>query len=569
MTELHPAPLLPPPDSPSADNLTARTAIRLLDAGLILFLLVLWFLWFTQKKSAWRIDVIFFFSGWQTLLSLIALLGCRRSRKLWMHAFISTGLVLAVSAGLYFGKLSVVLMWTAEAFVHFGLPLCGLIAGLGVFAVPYLLRHRIGWPLKIWLLVTVSLLTAEPLARVWEFSHSPHLELPRGFPDPPAGEIHIAAIGGSSTLGYPYQPKFGFPQVVAWRLEQLYPQRKIVLHNLAIAGINFRQAVRELNQLTVRPQILLIYSGHNEFYHEMVELSEDATPQLAAVDSWMEWSALFRLLNSRVTSWRSLTEFHTATDSYGDRAYISPHLYQTRLARFRSQCGQLDRFCETQHITPIWFVPACSDSLFEPNRSRASQPFSPEDRALSQEAAEAMQAGETDLAIERYRRLSNKFPEFAEFHFRLALGLEKTGNFAEAQRHFAEAIDRDGHSLRTNRDYREAIRRTAQKTNRPLVETGESLRGHTQDGILGAAFFLDNVHMTILGYYLTGIAGSKAIVRSGVLEKEFGPPTDAKPLTLPQAIRRAGLDVADLVKAYRRTAFSYAELEALAERRIA
>ena len=61
-------------------------------------------------------------------------------------------------------------------------------------------------------------------------------------------------------------------EVAGWRLQQLYPGRIVKLHNLAIGGQNLRQAINGLHKLETRPDLLLVYSGHNEFYQDMEEI---------------------------------------------------------------------------------------------------------------------------------------------------------------------------------------------------------------------------------------------------------------------------------------------------------
>lgn len=528
---------------------------ELLSLMIVTLLLRYWY----QDPNAWS-DWIVMLPVVQTVFASIVSLRYRHSRSVHVHNLIATVAIWSLSATMFLGVFDLIILYFLDVAVHIALPVGWLFAAGGVLAVPFCLRRRWHLPLKFWLLIVSGLLTAESSVRLLAASNDSPLEFPGEFPRPPRDEIHVAAIGGSSTLGYPYQPKFGFPQVTAWRIQQLYPNRTVVLHNLAKGGLNLRQAAQELNELKYRPHVLLIYSGHNEFYHNLEEFAQEEQSRLNSFDSWIGWSALFRVSNRYVSRLKALRESRGGRRLLIDRPIASPALYAARLNRFRSQCEQLNAFCRRQGIAPIWFIPAASESGFEPNRSGNRILMSSEVQAEIHKTAQQVQDLENDEVIKLYRRTLKRVPGFAEFHFRLAECLQRAGDLAGARLHFAEALDTDGHPLRANRDYREIVRQSAQLANVPLVETSEYLRPHARDNILGKSLFLDNVHMTLRGYYLTGLAGCETIIESGALKQEFGPPANVDPLSLTEAIERSGLTSDDLARAYRRTAFGLFEL---------
>jgi hypothetical protein len=509
-----------------------------------------------------------YWSDWLVLLPIIQIvvagfliLRYRSTRSIYIYTLISTVIIFLMAAAIYHRKFDFAIFLFADIVVHFIMPVCWLITIAGCLAIPFFLKRRLYLPLRIWLLITATLLAAEPASRFFESEKNTELNLPDNFMNSPEEEIHIAAIGGSSTLGHPYHPKYGFAKVVRWRIQQLYPNRKIVLHNLAKGGLNLRQAANELNSLTVRPSILLIYTGHNEFYHQLDEFSQNAPPRFTFFDSWMRWSALYRVTDNWISWKRTETEFRSGRRYLVDWPIASSRLHQTRLERFRKQCEQLSQFCQREHITPIWFIPAASESGFDPNRSGYRANTTPLERAELNATFRAANTLNCQSAAEDYRRILSRYPDFAECHYRLAKCFQKMGTLSAAQHHFGEALNHDQYPLRANRSYREIIRQTALASNAPLVETIRFLRPHDKDHILGSALFLDNVHMTLKGYYLTGLAGCDAIIQSQVLTKAFGPVTDAKPLTLADAIKKSGLNREDLIRAYKHTAMGFAEME--------
>jgi lysophospholipase L1-like esterase len=92
--------------------------------------------------------------------------------------------------------------------------------------------------------------------------------LPDGFDkDKKPNAFRIFVLGGSSTAGWPYVPNASFPRQLKRKLELLYPENNIEVINLGISAINsytlrdFIPAVLEQ-----KPDLILIYAGHNEYY---------------------------------------------------------------------------------------------------------------------------------------------------------------------------------------------------------------------------------------------------------------------------------------------------------------
>ena len=82
----------------------------------------------------------------------------------------------------------------------------------------------------------------------------------------PAAETYLVVIGESSGRGEPYHPWLSVGQIVGWQLERLFPSRRFKVDVLARPGITLRDALERLRSLRRRPDGILLYSGHNEFY---------------------------------------------------------------------------------------------------------------------------------------------------------------------------------------------------------------------------------------------------------------------------------------------------------------
>ena len=79
--------------------------------------------------------------------------------------------------------------------------------------------------------------------------------------------FRVFVIGGSSAAGFPFSPNGTFPRFLHDRLELLYPNSYIEIINIAITATN-TYTIRDLlpEVINQKPNLIIIYSGHNEYY---------------------------------------------------------------------------------------------------------------------------------------------------------------------------------------------------------------------------------------------------------------------------------------------------------------
>jgi tetratricopeptide (TPR) repeat protein len=384
------------------------------------------------------------------------------------------------------------------------------------------------------------------------------LALPANLPLPPPNELHVAFVGESTMAGFPYR-KFGIPKVVGWQLEQMYPNRKVVLDDLSAVGLNLRTALKRLNTLTVRPQLLLLYSGHNEFFYDVEELATDLDTPWERFDGLLEWSPLFRMLDQRISRHIGVQELEAqGARSLVDRPIASPEACEKRLARFGGQLEQLASWCERLKIDELWFVPAGTEADYAPNRSWLSRPPSKFQQAqiesFAQEGKSLEQAGRWREAADKYRDAIQHYGDFAEFEFQLAECAAHLGDRTEAALYYSRALESDGLPVRMIAPWRHKVAVAAARHEIPFLDAEDVLRPHTKAGILDRSVFLDYVHPNLRAYYDLGMAAIERLGSDKSWQQEVGPPQTPAHTDFASAIASVGFTAKDLALAYRRTA---------------
>ncbi len=113
----------------------------------------------------------------------------------------------------------------------------------------------------------------------------PPKRFPVARPTRSVSPLRILVIGESSGRGEPYHPWLSVDQIVAWRLERVFPERPIQLDNWALGGATLAVMHDKLAGLSYRPDALIVYVGHNEFqgrYSWMRDVDDYRDPARAA-----------------------------------------------------------------------------------------------------------------------------------------------------------------------------------------------------------------------------------------------------------------------------------------------
>lgn len=350
-------------------------------------------------------------------------------------------------------------------------------------------RHR-------WLsaAITLVLLQLAGAADLWlaEQPASP----PRHLSAPAPNQFRIAAIGGSAAAGYPYERRHAFPALVGWRLQRLFPDREVVVENLAQRGYTLEGACRDLNKLEALPRVLLIYSGHNEF---LMRYRLDGTP-----DERLRFqpSFLARALERRIDALRQPPE---AVDNLQlrdverplfDRPVASAAEWAMRRRNFRNHLEATVRWCRDQGVLPILIIPAVNESGFEPCRSYLPLGFPDDKQRRLREFYTKIERGSDVESLAEARDLC---PTFAMTWFLLARAYENNGQYDQARHAYQQALSHDGFPWHAT-PFADTCRDVAAKYDVPLLDARDILRPLAPHGILNDHLFHDVLHPSLAAH---------------------------------------------------------------------
>jgi lysophospholipase L1-like esterase len=366
--------------------------------------------------------------------------------------------------------------------------------------------------LTLAMLVAAGIAEAVAVACLWANS-VPMPWLPVKFEDQSDEHVvDILMIGESSALGVPYDAWFSVADIVAWKLGEAFPRKEFRLVNQAVPGQCLQAMHTKLAGIKRRPELVIIYAGHNEFQARFSPEDgalhyADLTPPPGATLASLarRVSPLFRLMEETAQKLSiSIAPSRMVTRRLVDVPVYTAKEFSERVNEFRTRLGAIVSYCEWIGAQVVLVIPPGNDAGFEPNRSF----LSPDTGAAEREefageflAARRAESTSPQKAEEAYRRLLQRQPGFAETHFRLARLLEQTGKWDEAYQHYAAARDLDGMPMRLPSQFHQVYREVAARHPRAILVDGPAeLRAVSDQGIIGDVFFTDGLHPSLNGY---------------------------------------------------------------------
>jgi tetratricopeptide (TPR) repeat protein len=295
--------------------------------------------------------------------------------------------------------------------------------------------------------------------------------------------FRVFIVGGSSAAGYPYSPKGDFGLYIKKKLEILYPESEVEIINVALTATN-SYTIRDLipGIIEQKPDLILFYAGHNEYYGALGVGSMESIGQSRSVVNFvlsLEQFKSFVFLRDMI-NWIINAFSGDETDTSEKRSgtlmsrmakdqtiALNSEVFNLGLEQLNGNLADILEMCRDNNIPII--LGTLTSNL------RNQRPF------ISIES--------DDL-------------EKADDIFNLAT--TKLDSTEEALRLFRYAKDLDGLRFRAPEKINQIIKELAKKYNSPYVDIDSIFNSVSPYGITGDNLMTDHLHPTFDGYKLIG-----------------------------------------------------------------
>lgn len=307
--------------------------------------------------------------------------------------------------------------------------------------------------------------------------------LPDGFDkEKKPNAFRVFVLGGSSTAGWPYVPNASFPRQLKRKLELLYPENNIEIINLGISAINsytIRDFVPAL--LEQKPDLVLIYAGHNEYYGALgvgSTVSIGSSRTLVNLYLWLYDFKTTQLLRDAI-SWvyGLFNKTEKATEASNETlmsqmignsliTYDSDE-YWAGIKQYEGNLRDIVEMIQDKNVPVILGKLTCN--------LRDQIPF---------------------VSVK-----TEKFPS-AEDVFNLANEELNKGNINEAKKLFLLAKEYDALRFRAPQKINDVISEIGNQFNVPVVDIDSVFRKFSPNELVGYNLTVDHLHPNIDGYRL-------------------------------------------------------------------
>lgn len=336
------------------------------------------------------------------------------------------------------------------------------------------------------------------------------------------GSFRIVIQGGSTAAGFPYG-RFGSPQgMLEQRFKRTYPNKNIEIINTAMAAVNTYTLLDFVDEiLEIEPDLVLVYSGHNEYLGIFGAGSAFAAkggrgPTLAYL--LLKDVRLYQLIQSLYQSWsqgaETSQEQGIATAQQGHQNSLMARaaagknipkdsdLFHAGVSQFEGNLKAIVAKYQ-KHGVPVMLGNLVSnESDLAPLSTTAIIDWNAVKQRPTDTKSLNVVTGEP--AAEAYLKAYNLYQE---------------ARFDVAKAAFQQARDLDQLRFRAPSEFNQIINTISQYEGVTLVDVDMYFRQHAPNGIVGNTLMLEHVHPTLQGYFYLAEAFFEQIVKSNLLGK--------------------------------------------------
>ena len=314
--------------------------------------------------------------------------------------------------------------------------------------------------------------------------------------------VRIICVGESSMFGVPYQMTATIPGMVRRQLQHLYPEKEIEVINLGASAINTNVILHLTKEfLRLQPDLVLIYTGHNEFYGPDGIGASWIEKQFPVITQWkytVRNLSIIRLAQSfgnSLPQTQSLEANLMKQVSNGALVDLNSNDAQLVFNNFERNLFDIIQSFRKFNI-PVIVSDVTSNLQFFPFAydSIPSNDYT--------EIQNVIASKKFDSALNKFNTLPHLDSTNAYQQFLLGTIYSGLNDFAKAHSCFESARDNDLLKFRAPGKINAIIKNVCAKHSIPFFSSDSIFRQHSVNGISDTTLFWEHLHPKANGYYL-------------------------------------------------------------------
>ncbi len=339
-------------------------------------------------------------------------------------------------------------------------------------------------------------------------------------------EFRIFVLGGSTVQGRPYSIETSFATWLRLSLGAADPNRIWEVVNCGgVSYASYRLVPIVYEVLRHEPDLIILYTGHNEFLESRTYEQISTTPQIVR-DAHVLASNSRAYLFCR-NSWIAASASHglpAEVDARLDYAsgldsYHRDNQWRDAVAEdFRANLHQIVHVAAAAQIPVVLANPVCKLGDNAPFKTELPTAWSRKEReefthrwTLSKQLI----ASDPNKACKLLEELLTRDQQHAGVAFDLAVCREKLGQFEAAKTAYQLAKDYDVCPLRILTPMRKVIEDVSRSRELHVVDVHGAISKRSNHGIVDGQWMMDHVHPTIEGHQLIADLFMNQLIKQG------------------------------------------------------
>jgi len=366
--------------------------------------------------------------------------------------------------------------------------------------------------------------------------------------------FRIVTLGGSTTYGRPYRNETSFS---TWLEKILNSWSKSgtgyeVINAGGISYASYRVAIVLQEILEFDPDLVVIYTGHNEFLEARTYGDFLERPSLLfRGQDLVRRLAVYRLLNRGYRRLRTGQDRETITGDRGSAARLLPPEVETLLDQsagldyyrrdttfargvfehFRFNVAKMIGLCRRAGVPVVFCLPVDNIKDFSPFKSVSRADLSSDERLrltrMIATGSSLVSDGRVTEGLETLQKVVALDPLYAEAHFYLGRAYLAAGDISAARKAFLAARELDVCPLRAQEPIHSILRQETAGAGVDLIDLPALFRSRSANGIIGNEMLVDHIHPVPEGHLLIALEIMGWMAGRGLL-KDFQAPEEQK-----------------------------------------
>jgi lysophospholipase L1-like esterase len=348
-------------------------------------------------------------------------------------------------------------------------------------------------------------------------------------------EFRIFCLGGSTVQGRPFAIETSFTTWLEISLEAAERDRRWEVVNCGgISYASYRLVPILQEVLSYEPDLIVLYTGHNEFLEDRTYGQVKYMPEIIAYP----WELLLRTRTYNVlrqgyvrlrgpsgdvpredrpilaSEADAILEYRGGLEQY----HRDEKWRRDVIEHFRYNLRRMVQITQDAHVPILLVNPVCNLRDCLPFKTQHRHGLAAEELARWESlVTEAGKCQGTDMvrAVALLKQAMAIDDQHAGLHYLLAKCYDAMGMTEEAHRSYLQAKELDICPLRILEPMNQAILDVARQTDTPLVDVRKMYEELSGDGIPGSYLLVDHVHPSIPGHQLIANALADELVRQG------------------------------------------------------